>query len=299
MIGAACEDTYAVSNNDDSTRLGPRSEIIPATNQWGRCGSIYDADCNGTNDHPAVGSYDQRLKVGESQISLAANPGATFLFESWYLAREDINIYNSMGTVVSTQNWNSTNNTWSISASTYKLDSAIDRWVSPTAPPANAKNSELAVGEGHARLAVKATDNGDGTWRYDYALMNLDFARAVTQGAEPNLRVLSNKGFDRFSVPLPAGVVASATRFSDGDVNAANDWIVDTSGGRVTWTAGSQTLDWGSLFAFSLTANSAPVAADGNLRVAQAGSPAAFDLATFAPAPVVSDVIFANGFDAP
>jgi hypothetical protein len=33
VIGAACEDTYAVSNNDDSTRLGPRSEIIPATNQ--------------------------------------------------------------------------------------------------------------------------------------------------------------------------------------------------------------------------------------------------------------------------
>jgi len=285
VIGAACEDTYAVSNNDDSTRLGPRSEIIPATNQWGRCGSIYDADCNGTNDHPAVGSYDHRLKVGESQISLVANPGATFLFESWYLAREDINIYNSMGTVVSTQNWNSTNNTWSISASTYKLDSAIDRWVSPTAPPANAKNSELAVGEGHARLAVKATDNGDGTWRYDYAVMNFDYARAATQGAEPNLRVLSNKGFDRFSVPLSAGAVVSATRFSDGDLVAANDWTVDTSGGQVTWTApvAGPTLDWGTLYAFSVTVNAPPAALNGTLRVAQSGSPASYDLATLAP----------------
>jgi len=258
------------------------------------CGSIYDANCDGSEDFPSVGDYDYRLTVNEAQFNQASS---SYLFESWYLAREDVNIYNSMGTVSTTQNWSGS--FWGINASGYKLGPAIDRWVDPLAPAANAMNTELAVGEGHAKLAVKVTDNGDGTWRYDYALMNLDFARAVTQGAEPNLRVLSNKGFDRFSVPLPAGVVASATRFSDGDVNAVNDWIVDTSGGRVTWTAGSQTLDWGSLFAFSLTANSAPVAADGNLRVAQAGSPAAFDLATFAPAPVVSDVIFANGFDAP
>jgi archaellum component FlaG (FlaF/FlaG flagellin family) len=283
VIGAACEDTYAVSNNDDSTRLGPRTEIIPATNQWGRCGSIYDADCNGTNDHPAVGSFDQRLTVNEAQISTSVNPGATFLFESWYLAREDINIYNSMGTVASTQNWSGT--VWGISATTYKLDSAIDRWVSPTAPPANAKNSELAVGEGHARLAVKVTDNGNGTWRYDYAVMNFDFARAVTQGAEPNLKVLGNKGFDSFSVPLAAGAVVSATRFSDGDLNAGNNWTVDSSGGQVIWTApvSDPDLDWGTLFAFSVTVNTPPANANGTLHIAQAGSPSSYDLATLAP----------------
>ncbi|HEY6942202.1 BACON domain-containing protein [Dokdonella sp.] len=283
VIGAACEDTYSDSNNDSTTALGPRSEIIPATNQWGRCGSIYDANCDGANDNPSYGSYEHRLTVGESQISLGANPGATFLFESWYLAREDINIYNSMGTVATTQNWNGS--VWGISASTYKLDSAIDRWVSPTAPPPNAKNSELAVGEGHARLAVKVTDNGDGTWRYDYAVMNFDFARATTQGAEPNLRVLSNKGFDRFSVPIATGAVVSATRFRDGDLVAANDWTVDTSGGRATWTApaAGPTLDWGTLYAFSLTVNAPPVALDGSLRVAQSGSPASYDLATLAP----------------
>jgi hypothetical protein len=202
-----------------------------------------------------------------------------------------------MGTVSTTQNWSGS--VWGINASAYKLGPAIDRWVDPQTPPANAMNSELAVGEGHAKLAVKVTDNGDGSWRYDYAVMNLDFARAVTQGAEPNLRVVSNKGFDRFSVPLPAGVVVSATRFSDGDLDASNDWAVDTSGGRVSWTAPGATLDWGSLYAFSLTANSTPLAAVGNLRVAQAGSPAAFDLATYAPAALVDDVIFANGFDAP
>lgn len=284
VIGPACEDTYAVSNNDDNTRLGPRTEIIPATNQWGRCGSIYDADCNGTNDHPAVGNYDYRLKVGESQISLTSHPGSTFIFESWYLAREDVNIYNSMGTVATTQAWNGS--TWPISASTYKLGPAIDRWVDPVSPPANAMNRELNVGEGHAKLAVKVTDNGNATWRYDYAVMNLDFARAVTQGAEPNLRVLSNKGFDSFSVPLPAGAVVSATRFSDGDLDAGNDWTVVTTGDHASWTApvAGPNLDWGTLYMFSVTVNVGPASASATLHVAQSGSPASFDLQTLGPA---------------
>jgi hypothetical protein len=36
--------------------------------------------------------------VKEQQISPTVNPGASFLFESWYVAREDVNIYNSMAT---------------------------------------------------------------------------------------------------------------------------------------------------------------------------------------------------------
>jgi hypothetical protein len=36
--------------------------------------------------------------VKEQQISPTVNPGASYLFESWYVAREDVNIYNSMAT---------------------------------------------------------------------------------------------------------------------------------------------------------------------------------------------------------
>ncbi|GAA0721034.1 BACON domain-containing protein [Dokdonella soli] len=289
VLGVTCEDNYGTGSNDNGSRLGPRSEVIPATNQWGRCGSIYDVNCNGVNDNPNNGSYAYRLVVGESQISATANPGASWLFESWYLARDDINIYNSMGTVATAQNWSPPNppaqGFWGISASGYKLGPAIDRWVSPTAPPANTGNTELAVTEGHAKLAVKATNLGGGIWRYDYAVMNLDFSRATTQGSEPNLKVLSNKGFDSFSVPLPAGATVSATRFSNGDLSAANDWSVSTSGGSVTWTAQASgpTLDWGSLYAFSLTVNVPPGSVSSTLHVAQTGSPASFHVATLGP----------------
>jgi hypothetical protein len=146
------------------------------------------------------------------------------------------------------------------------------------------RNKELAVHEGHAKLAVKVKDLGNGTWRYDYALMNLDFARAVTSGTNPNIRVERNNGFDSFAVPVPEDAVVSATWFSDGDTNAGNDWTASTNGGRVTWIApAGNTLNWGTLFSFSITVNKSPVTAVGELHIAEAGSPAGYVLETLAP----------------
>lgn len=284
ILGRGCTDTYGTGNNDTSSDLGPRSEIVPATGVWGRCGSIYDPDCNGSQNSGGNGDYDQRLIVREQQISPSLNTGATYLFESWYLAREDINIYNSMATVTGAPNWSGSQ--WSPGGgSGYKLGPAIDRWVDPANPGTNARSAELSNGEGHAKLAVKVKDLGDGTWRYDYAVMNLDYARAVTEGSAPNVRVVSNKGFDSFTVPLPDGAVVSATWFSDGDVDSANDWSVSTSGNQAVWTApaSGNTLDWGTLFSFSLTVNKPPVDSHGDLHVAQSGSPASYTLSTLGP----------------
>jgi len=298
VLGRGCEDTYATGNNDSSTDLGPRREIIPATNQWGRCGSIYDPGCTGSYHNPGNGNFDQRLMADESQLSTDNNPGSHWLFESWYLAREDINIYNSMGTVDTTQHWSGS--IWGISASNYKLGSAIDRWVDPSAPGANAMNTELATSEGHAKVAVKVTDLGGGKWRYNYAVMNFDFARAQTQGAEPNLRVVSNKGFDAFKVPVPSGVKILSPAADVGDSNPNLNWTVDVRGGFVNWSTDTSvagigdgthtfpaqlpTLDWGTLYSFSFISNAAPVAGTGTLHVALAGSPATYGVATLVPA---------------
>ena len=283
ILGRGCSDTYGVSNNDSNSDLGPRSEIVAATGIWGRCGSIYDPDCTGTLNDSGNGDYDQRLVVGEQQISATVHPGASYLFESWYIDRDDIDPYNSMATVTGAPNWSGS--VWSPGGgSNYKLGPAIDRWADPANPTANARSTELASNEGHAKLAVKVTAVGGGVWRYDYAVMNLDFARAVSQGSPPNVRVVSNRGFNRLSVPLPAGALVSATRFSDGDLDAGNDWAVSTSGGKVTWTAPSgNTLDWGTLFSFSLSVDKAPAVASGEVGVAQAGSPSAYPLLTLAP----------------
>ena len=272
-LGRGCYDLYSTSNNDTNTALGPRSEIIPATNQWGRCGSIYDTNCDGIANSASNTNYDQRLVVRESQFSGAAQTGATYWFESWYLARDDVNIYNSMATTRAT--FTRSGSTWIVGANDqYQLGPAIDRWVNPAGRGTNQRSILVVSSEGRTKVAVKATDLGNRRWRYDYAVMNLDFARARTEGAEPNLRVLSNAGFNSFSVPADLGTVTDPV-FSDGDLNSSNDWTVSIGGGKVTWNApvGGSTLDWGTLFRFSFIVDRAPAPTTGTLGIANAGSP--------------------------
>lgn len=303
ILGRGCQDTYSTGNNDGLSNLSLRSEIIPATNQWGRCGSLFDPNCTGSSTVSTPGSgtagsdFLRRLVVNESQISATQNPGAKFLFDSWYLARQDINIYNSMASVTGTPTYSGSNWIWA-GQGNYKLGSVVDRWLSENAA-ANvvASNNELSVGEGHAKVAVRVINLGNGQWRYHFAVHNLDFARAVTQGAEPNFfRVISNKGFSAFSVPLPAGVNVISSNFSDGDLNAGNQWTFGSSGGALTWTAPTGgSLDWGTLYLFSVVLDSAPVAGTTTLNVAEAGMPATFDVSALVPSS--GDVIYQGGFD--
>jgi hypothetical protein len=259
ILGRGCSDVYSVSNNDSNQSMGPRSEIIPATNQWGRCGSIYDTNCDGQQNSAANGNFDQRMLVRESQFSGAGQTGATYLFESWYLARQDINILNSMGTKRAT--FTRSGQVWVVGGNDeYKLGPAIDRWVNPAAPGANAATTAISTPEGNVKVAVKATDLGGGQWRYDYAVMNLDFSRPQTEGVEPNLRVINALGLDNFSVPVGSATVEQLV-FSDGDVDASNDWVPVIRDGRLSWTSltRSNALNWGTMFRFSFVVNQAPV----------------------------------------
>jgi hypothetical protein len=272
ILGRGCSDVYSVSNNDSSNALGPRSEIIPATNQWGRCGSVYDTNCDGIANASGHGVYDQRMVVRESQFSGPAHTGATYLFESWYLARGDINILNSMGTKRVTLT--PSGSIWIVGGNDqYQLGPAIDRWVNPSSPGAGAASVQVSTAEGNVKVAARSTNLGGGRWRYDYAVMNLDFSRAQTSGAEPNLRVISNQGFSGFTVPVGSATITDLS-FGDGDLNAANDWTPSVGGRNVTWTAPTgNALNWGTMFRFSFVANYGPVKNSFVLNVAGAGSP--------------------------
>ena len=227
------------------------------------------------------------------------NAGASYRFESWYLAREDVNIYNSMATRgVSPSRSGST---WMPGAGeAFRLGSAIDRWAETT-PPGGAKAiQELASSEGHVKAAVKVFDLGGGQYRYDYVIMNFDFARAA-----------HNFGLDRFRINTAPGISISNLVFSDGDLNAANDWTGTVAPTAVNWVAPADPsppvgtpavtnpLNWGTMFRFSFTANAAPTASGVHLHVAQAGSAGQADnLTTTLLGPGAgNDVIFVDGFE--
>ncbi|SFN48986.1 hypothetical protein SAMN05216289_12542 [Dokdonella immobilis] len=307
VLGRQCSDTYGTGNNDSSSDLGPRSEIIPATNQWGRCGSIYDTNCDGAANSSGNTQYSQRLIVVESQIDPAVQTGATYLFESWYLAREDINIYNSMATRGISPTRSGTS--WNVgSGAAYRLGPAIDRWLEGVSPGATSASEELASSEGHTKVAVKVFDLGGGSWRYDYVVMNFDFARPFTEGSEPNLRVVHNFGFDRFAVPVAAGVNLTNITFSDGDTDSGNDWTTSTVGGSLTWSAPVNPtpptnvpaelnpLNWGTMFRFSFVADGGPQQVATSLHVAETGNPQSLSADLLGP---LNDTIFVDGFESP
>jgi len=281
ILGLNCSDTYSTGNNDTNNFQGPRSEIIPGTGQWGRCGSIYDDDCNNMQGASGLTNWDQRMIVRESQIEAVSNPQAQYYFQSWYIVRDDVNIYNTMGTLRVTPSFESV---WSLPPTGgMTVGPALSRWVDPVNPGSNASNIELASAEGHARVAVRVQSIGGGLRRYNYAVENFDFARAVTEGAEPSLRVVRNLGFNSFSVPVAADSVTDLW-FSDGDLNPANDWTAAVAGGRVTWMApAGNALNWGTLFGFSFVADGGARTADTSLGVAEAGSPPDYAVAALAP----------------
>jgi len=318
VIHPTCEDTYSFSSNDNSPdgdvqqyqALAPRGEIVPKSALWGRCGSVFDANCDGAMDagSGAQDLYQYRLLATERDMLPPLSDNAQYFLEYWYVARDDQNIYDSMAY---RRIWpRKTGAVWSIglTAAGGSVDDGnffqgpvVNHWIDPVAPPSHSMNRELATPLGTARVAVKATNLGSGRWRYEYAVMNLDYAHAAIDPAHPtspNLRVLSNHGFARFRVGTDSGTTVSALRFDDLDDNAANDWSATTTGGRVSWNAPSgNTLDWGTLYHFEFTADAFP-SLNGTITLvgaAAAGEPEIpYTLGILGPP---SDTIFANGFD--
>lgn len=293
VLGRGCTDTYSTGNNDSSNSLSPRSEILPATGIWGRCGSIFDTNCDGSPNSVPSDSYAQRMIVREPQIAPSLNAGASWLFESWYLARQDINIYNSMSTRVTVPQY--TGSVWNIASNSEQLGSAIDRWYAIDLP-ANPKLSlskrhieELVVDGARAKVAVKVDRLSNGHWRYHYAVMNFEFAFGTLSGTNPNLRVSDNQGFDGFSVPLPAAHAAQTTHvFRDGDLDAGNNWQFTSAGGTARWSDAADapnSMWWGGLYSFTLTTPRGPAYGEATLYADHAPTPQSYTVRTLVPRP--------------
>lgn len=312
ILGRGCIDIYGTGNNDNINDLGPREEIIPSTGQWGRCGSVYDRDCNGARDVsspcsnlPGVAncsSWAFRMQVPSARIDPAQNAGASYFAEAWYIVRDDVDILNTMQSrpvsfSIGSPPWTANNN------SPLRLGPAIDRWVPLEGAPPNQASVRVRSAEGESRVAVKVTDLGSGQFRYDYAVMNLDFSRAVTEGAEPNLRVLRNNGFNRFEVPMPAAAAVSGIEFGDGDTDVGNDWTARRQGDLLIWEAGGTAtapinpLNWGVLFRYSFVTSVAPETGVALLGIAEPGGvPALEAQGVLAPA-APNERLFADGFE--
>lgn len=320
VLSRNCGDTYGTGSNDSTADLGARTELIPHTGRWGRCGSGFDSNCDAqftsadSNWLCAQGNpqaecfYRYRLRTRESQLELS---GSTFYSDSWYVVLDDVNIYNTMAHRSLTLN--PLPNVWFVATEgSFTPGSVVDSWVNPLTNPT--QNVELVSGEGRVKLAVKvkslpACPVGSGLsgscYRYDYAIHNLSLARAVLNTSAPadpnaNLQVLSNTGIITVAIPRgsEAGVYLDSGHFADIDTDAANDWVVSLGSNAVTWTApAGNSLNWAQLFRFSLVSNAAPDPSHTRpmlLGMQSAGGPASYSISIMVPN---SLSLFANGWE--
>lgn len=303
ILGRGCQDRYNAISNDLSSLLGPRREVVAARGLWGSGQSLMDGDCDGSYGGVPSDPYRERLRVRESDLDAALHPGARYFVDAWYVIRDDGDIHNTMGHVeVSISHGG---DGWQAAlAGPYVEGSPLARWAE-WAPAHRHRLATLRTSEGEIALATRVLRLPDGQYRYDYAAMNFEFARATIgecQVPDPDPEavpqffptVLDNRGFDRLLVAT-VGAAAIATRFNDGDGDPATDWAAGLEAGAPTWTApAGGSLDWGALYSFQLTSAAAPGAGSVALRVAAGGVPAAYALDALVPD---GQRIFDNGFE--
>ncbi|QOJ13868.1 MAG: immunoglobulin domain-containing protein [Planctomycetia bacterium] len=255
-LGTHATDTYSASLNAQQSNLGPRSEVNPWTGvfpypyirSWGVSGN----------------AINKRLQIQQDDLNPALNSGALYFAESQYVVTDEqpINRYNNLayrritvGTLDgATQSYN-----LAFSGSTFAQQPAINAWQAAD-PAVTLVNADVA-NDGRFILGYKVTDNGNGTWSYEFAILNMN-ADAAGQS---------------FVVPVGAGATITNIGFHDIDYHSTEpysniDWTGSAGAGVVKWetqkmseNTNANALRWGSLYNFRFDADAPPVAADVSL----------------------------------
>lgn len=257
LLGVNCSDTYGTGNNGDRYWLGPRSEVNPFTGRWTCRGSHfanYVDDCvrryNGNEPDPTT----NRIRVRDEDLNV---PGATFVYEAYYILENDIDVYNNVGWRPATANWNAGAVRWDFTTT----------GAMTVGPYINSWGDNRAFGlprtQGDAILAVKVTDNQNGTWTYDYALYLHNLDRQVRE----------------VSIALQPGLNVTNVEFRDVDFDPSNDWAHEVLSNRIRWhtdtyaqNPNANSVKYSTIWNFRFTCNAAPVTSAGTLGLFKPGT---------------------------
>lgn len=253
ILWPGCEDVYGTGTNDGGCSLGPRFEINPRTGVFVSAGSFFDQNGDGNMDNCSNSTDENRMLVLDDDLR---TPNASYLFESWYVIRDDSNIFNSMGIRPLTPNEVNTNS-WTFNLGGFETGPAIDIWVPPgTDPSTGSQNVTFAEPDrnGHFKLAVRSTDLGNGSFRYVYMLSSFDVDQGIS---ELNLNVSSG------------GI--SDVGFHDADRDADNDWSLTSDGNLSFQAAVGDEMPWGNGHTFSFIAG-APMPGQATVRIGDINS---------------------------
>ncbi len=294
VLGIGCSDPYTSSLNGAQSDLKGRGPINPSTGVFS--GTYTDPTAPATL--PA--SLRERVMIARSDLDPAQNAGAIYIAEGMYIHQQDAAAGNDDNnasyrafTVGAT--WSTTlGYPITLTGATFQQLPAIFAWQASNPTEVSVKSYDVA-GDGRFIIGFRVSNNGNGTWHYEYAVHNLN----------------SDRAGGSFSVPIPAGVNVTNIGFKspkyfngEGYSNAA--WTATLANGSLTWAcepntnANANALRWATLYNFRFDADVAPQASLGTATLGLWKDPTATSTATTAalgaqvpgvppPPPIVGD----------
>jgi len=240
-LGIGCADTYWAGLNADA--IAPRSAINAFTGYYDYPFSIYPS---------GPSSMRGKLQFNIEDIEPTLNADALYFLEGQYVSPDDAEWGNQDNNAsYKWIYWLSAQNPQHMST-TQVGDPAIFAW--PIFDPEVDLRPLRVPDEGLLHVGVRVFDNEDGTWRYEYAIHNLN----------------SDRSIDSFSIPLGDCVEVSDIGFHDvnhasGEVIDGTDWAVAVSPTEISWSTNTydenewaNAIRWGSMYNFYFTANEPP-----------------------------------------
>ncbi len=261
-LGVNCSDPYDADFNGLQVRLGPKSEVNPATGEF-----AYPFGAQGASGDAIY----KRLQVHDADIDPQLNAGAVYYGEGQYVTPDDAAAGNGLNNVSHRRLLVAGNSgVWNLFVPEEHptvQGPAIDAWV---ASQSGVERDPIDVpDDGRLVAASTAADLGDGFHGYEYAVQNLTSHRAVRS----------------FHVPLPPGVAVRAVGFHDVDYHSGEPydgtpWVANVTPDGITFSTdafetneNANALRWGTLYNFRFEADLPPGPATITLGLFRPGTP--------------------------
>jgi hypothetical protein len=248
-MGVNCSDLYDTGGNGGQNRLGEKYYVNPYTGYY----AFPQPNMSQTGN-----AIYKRLQVHNYELDPVSNPGAKFFVEVQYVQYQDAG--NLQGD--NNASYRPVSVTGSAATGVYSIaltgqtvigQPAIMAWKA--ADPSVIITTASMPNDGKLYLGTKVSYRGGGVWRYEYAIQNLNAARAPLA----------------ISIPFPAGTVISSSSYHDVDYHSDSiqdntAWARTTGATAVQWRAATlvingqvpNALRWGTLYNFRIDATAAP-----------------------------------------
>ncbi len=275
QLSPGCSDPYSSGLNGSQGGLGPKWQVNAHT------GFFNYPFANVPHGNNTIG---RRLQVNVDDVNPALNAGAVYWSEGHYVTPDDAAAGNQNNNASYRRVQFSSNSSFSASfiGSTVRQMPAIRAWQDFD-PTVNEQDVQVPD-EGLFIVSSKATDNGDGTWTYAYAIHNLNSDRSGQSLSVPTGgATLTDVGFHSPFYHSGDGI--------NSNTYPNTDWDFSDAGGAATWSSetfedneNANALRWGTTYSFWFTSDAAPETATASMNLFKPGTPTDVTFEVIAPA---------------